>query len=189
MVFERKELHMKDSTKEQVSHTSMRVIFLDIDGVLISHRSTISFGHRPNDLTPADVAKFDPVALALLRNLCTVANIQIILSSSWRILHAWQDVGKALDLPLIDATPRLLGERGREIAHWLSNHPEVERYAIIDDDSDMLPEQKPFFVHCNGSNGFTWPEFEKLCAIFSINPHECFQGRLRELSNPALEWV
>lgn len=166
----------------------MKVIFLDIDGVLLSHRSVVAFGRWPNDLTPDDVAKFDPIALALLRNFCAASGAKIVLSSTWRILHAWQKVGDKLDLPLIDATPRMLGPRGREIAAWLSGHPEVERYAIIDDDSDMLPEQLPFFVHCDGRNGFTWPEFEKMCAIFSINPHDCFEGGLRELSKPLLEW-
>jgi hypothetical protein len=31
--------------------------------------------------------------------------------------------------------------RGEEIKAWLHQHPEVTRYAIVDDDSDMLPEQ------------------------------------------------
>ena len=37
--------------------------------------------------------------------------------------------------------------RGEEIQDWLDNHPEVEDYAILDDDSDMLPEQFAKFHH------------------------------------------
>jgi hypothetical protein len=37
--------------------------------------------------------------------------------------------------------------RGDEIQDWLNNHPEVEDYAILDDDSDMLPEQFAKFHH------------------------------------------
>lgn len=28
-------------------------------------------------------------------------------------------------------------ERGEQIAEWLAEHPEVTRFAIVDDDSDM----------------------------------------------------
>lgn len=166
----------------------MKVVFLDIDGVLLSHRSVVALGRWPNDITPGDIAKFDQIALALLRNFCTAAGAALVLSSTWRITHPWRDVGQALQLPLVGQTPRLLGPRGKEIAAWLADHPAVERYAILDDDSDMLPEQLPFFVKVPGDNGMTWPEFEKLCAIFSLNPHDCFAGRLPQLSKPALEW-
>ena len=37
--------------------------------------------------------------------------------------------------------------RGQEIQDWLDTHPEVEDYAILDDDSDMLPDQFAKFHH------------------------------------------
>lgn len=37
--------------------------------------------------------------------------------------------------------------RGEEIQDWLDNHPEVEDYAILDDDSDMTEEQFAKFHH------------------------------------------
>src|SRR3546814_15668556 len=36
--------------------------------------------------------------------------------------------------------------RGGEIAEGLRRHPEVSVYAIVDDDSDMLPEQRHAYV-------------------------------------------
>ena len=42
---------------------------------------------------------------------------------------------------------------GGRTGEWLSRHPEVERYAIVDDDSDMLPEQMPFFVRTSAETG------------------------------------
>jgi hypothetical protein len=45
--------------------------------------------------------------------------------------------------------------RGEEIQDWLDNHPEVEDYAILDDDSDMLPEQFSKFHHCDPWFGLT----------------------------------
>jgi hypothetical protein len=36
-------------------------------------------------------------------------------------------------------------ERGKEIKAWLEAHPDVTRYAIVDDDNDMLPEQQEHY--------------------------------------------
>jgi hypothetical protein len=37
-------------------------------------------------------------------------------------------------------------ERGHEVQYWLDEHPEVERYVILDDDNDFLPHQRGNFV-------------------------------------------
>lgn len=52
-------------------------------------------------------------------------------------------------MPMLDS----LGVRGHEIQAWLDKHPEVEKYAILDDDSDMLPEQMPNFFKTTFQNG------------------------------------
>lgn len=150
-----------------------KVLFLDLDGVLNSHRSCVAFGDFPHGLDPVAVAKFDPVGLALVRHFCKATGVSVVLSSSWRILHPWAEVGAALQLPIIDATPRLAGPRGNEIAAWLAAHPEVEQWAILDDDSDMLESQLPRFVRTPHSDGLTWAAFEQLCSLFAITPLEC----------------
>ena len=45
--------------------------------------------------------------------------------------------------------------RGDEIQEWLDEHPEVEKYAIIDDDDDMLPEQEENFFQTDFQTGLT----------------------------------
>ena len=45
--------------------------------------------------------------------------------------------------------------RGEEIQKWLDETPEVEDYAILDDDSDMLSEQMDKFYHCDGYFGLS----------------------------------
>lgn len=45
--------------------------------------------------------------------------------------------------------------RGREIAKWLSEHLEVTKYAILDDGSDFLPEQKPVHFKTTWEKGLT----------------------------------
>lgn len=154
----------------------MRVLFLDIDGVLNSTRTCVALGDFPHDVTPKGLALFDQVALKLIRALCHVGDIQIVLSSSWRIIHDYQELAVKLDLPIIDHTPNRWDPgqvRGHEIQAWLDEHPEVEKYVIVDDDSDMLEEQKASFVKTFHEDGLTWAPFCKLCDLFGVNPHDC----------------
>lgn len=153
----------------------MRVLFLDIDGVLNSTRTSVAHGGYPHELTHTEA--FDWVAIKLLQRLCDSSGIQVVLSSAWRLTHDHKDVAKAFDLPIIDRTPSLLGCRGDEIQHWLDNHVEVTNYAILDDDPDMLESQEPHFIHTRGSEGMTWADFSRLCQIFGESP---FSGEVRQ---------
>ena len=155
-----------------------RVLFLDLDGVLNSSRTCLAFGDYPHGLDDASVAKFDPVSLRLVRNLCRAAGLVIVLSSAWRRIHKFSDVAAALDLPIVGATPMSeTGFRGGEIAEWLADHPEVSSWAIIDDDTDMLPGQLPRFVRTAGQDGMLWSDFARLCALFGVTPIDCSPRR------------
>lgn len=165
----------------------MKVVFLDIDGVLNSHRTCIAFNGYPHDLTAADLGMFDLVALGLIRNIVETARAKIVLSSSWRLTHHWAAVGTALDLPIIDETPRLTGPRGAEIAWWLGRHPEVETFAIIDDDADMLDGQLSCFVHTSGFDGFTWANAERLSSILGVSVYDATSSRMR-IASSTLDW-
>lgn len=153
----------------------MKVLFLDIDGVLNSVKTCVANGGYPMELH--HTAAFDWHAIKLLQRLCDSEGVQVVLSSAWRINHAFADVGKAFGLPIIDRTPSLCGPRGAEIADWLTKHPEVVHYAIIDDDSDMLPDQMRCFVQTSGFEGMTWADYQKLCAMFGA---DAYAGAPRE---------
>lgn len=143
----------------------MKILFLDIDGVLNSQRSAYAFGGFPFDVDKHR-NRFDEVAIALVRNICTAAGAQIVLSSSWRTDKDWQRIGRSLNLPIVDRTPYLHpGPRGVEIAAWLAEHPEVECYAILDDDGDMLDEQRPFFVQTTHQDGLTFALAGRLAVL------------------------
>lgn len=165
-----------------------KIVFLDIDGVINSHRSCIAFGGYPHEVVGFHRAMFDEVALALIRGIVKKAEAAVVLSSSWRTTHGYQEIAAALELPIIDRTPSLLGERGKEIAAWLVAHPEVECYAIIDDNSDMLPEQMPFFVHTSMYDGFAWKDAEKLAGLLGIHIYDVNHPRLKHPGPPALAW-
>jgi hypothetical protein len=153
----------------------VKVLFLDIDGVLNSQRSCIAFGGFPHEVTGFHREMFDEVALRLIRGIVKQADAKVVLSSSWRITHAYDYVGKHLELPIIDATPTRWepGQvRGHEIAAWLEAHPEVESYVIVDDDPDMLPEQMERFVHTNNFNGFEWAHAARMAELFGIDLYD-----------------
>ncbi len=137
----------------------MKIVFLDIDGVLNSVRTAFATGGYPHHFSPSDLCKFDPIAVGLMRKLCQLAPCEIVISSTWRLHYSANEIGQALDLPVIGCTPtgqNRLGRkaiRGQEIADWLRDHAEVTHYAIIDDDIDMLPDQQKNFVHIDGTEG------------------------------------
>lgn len=136
---------------------TLRVLFLDIDGVLNSSAylkaNPDSFDRSgPN----AYLSMFDPVACARLQVVLTVTGAKIVISSSWRHVHTIDEIrgylaAKGITAEVIDFTPigynpDLPGDdsfgtsmtcRGHEIAAWVDAHPELESYAVVDDNSDM----------------------------------------------------
>ncbi len=150
----------------------MKVLFLDIDGVLNSERTAHALGGFPHGFDASNLEKFDHAAIGLIRRLCEECSVSIVLSSSWRILHSTEEVANGLDLPIFDATPGGGGHRGTQIKEWLDAHPEITTYAIVDDDSDMLPEQLPHFVHTTCKNGFLLEHYGDLYRLFGETKKE-----------------
>lgn len=123
----------------------MKVLFLDIDGV-VNSRATTSF---KNKLYPVD-----PHMAFMVGKIQLDTDCQVVLSSSWRHHPDGVAAVEKSIVKIYDKTPMLnAGVRGHEIQAWLDKHPEVERYAILDDDSDMLPEQLPNFFKTTFQNG------------------------------------
>lgn len=147
----------------------MKVLFLDIDGVVNSDRSAFALGGYPHDFTPPDLVKFDHVALGLVRRLCRDLNVQIVLSSTWRYHFPVWKVAEGLDLPIFDCTPMPeyceYANRGHEVAAWLTKHPEVTSWAIVDDINAFLPGQQDRFVQTNDKYGLTLENYARLAQI------------------------
>lgn len=144
------------------------IIFLDFDGVLNSLGSTlVSSNHN----------YFSPISIGLMQRLAVEADARIVVSSAWRIGN---DVGQLKDILLnaggngglskrvMDKTGRSTdGIRGKEIAEWLNTAGHKGRYVIIDDDSDMLPEQLSNFVQTTYRDGFGVVEYVKALSIIA----------------------
>ena len=167
----------------------MKILFLDVDGVLDSWRTSIAFGGMPFNIVGRDRAMFDEVAIRLIAAICERAGAQIVLSSAWRREDYWQDIGPALGLPIIDRTPWVFnGYRGDEIAAWLGEHAQVERYAILDDMADAGVGHEGRFIRTSMKEGFTYANAEKLAELLGIRIHDCCSRPLPPADVPALDW-
>lgn len=152
------------------------VIFLDIDGVLNSERSCLAFDGYPwspifsDDPEECDWHKFDDVAIGLLRRVVAKTGAVCVLSSSWRVGMSEDDLSALaarLGVPIVGCTRRdeRNEKRGEQIRDWLAENPLVTAYAILDDDDDMLEEQKPYFVHVCYKSGFSLNDYMRLFEI------------------------
>ena len=125
----------------------MKILFLDIDGVV--NCSSTNF---KTSLWPLDRYMAFLVGRIVLETDC-----KVVLSSSWRHHPEGFAVVEKHIVPILDKTPELslTTIRGKEIQDWLDRHPEVTRYAILDDDYDMLPNQKDNFFPTSWGTGLT----------------------------------
>lgn len=130
----------------------MKVIFLDIDGVMNNHDSIKAANKRGHDA--AGIRGWDRESVRQLKRIVEETGAKIVISSAWRLNisnrrseHAVSAGFEMYDIPqFLSVTPNFPREvRGLEIRKWMDGF-DVESYVILDDDSDMLPEQMPFFV-------------------------------------------
>lgn len=112
-------------------------LFLDIDGVVNSYRTKQRFG---------GFIGIDPELAAKVKRIITETGCKVVLSSTWRLDEKSQNHVKEKVCNFIDVTVSLpgLAIRGQEVRQWVETHPEVKRYAILDDTDDFL-EGQPLF--------------------------------------------
>lgn len=168
----------------------MKIIFLDIDGVL-NYTNWYVSDRNPGNLNGQE-GDIDPLCVDRIVRICKETSAKIVISSDWRI--SWQGTLSRLERAgfpkglIIDKTPELawlkLGRhdymlsdddkgyefsRGREIDLWLEAHPECENFVIIDDRRDFTEEQSPHLVHVNSMFGLTDDDAD--IAIMTLNHH------------------
>ena len=139
---------------------AVRVVFLDIDGVLQPTTSQKRFDHDLEALRESLAGRYGPEylevneydlgavvhdwhagAVARLRALCEDHDARIVVSSDWRLRRSvaqLQALFRLHDLHhlIVDRTSDAGGAphyRAGEVKQYLDTHPEVERFVIIDD--------------------------------------------------------
>ena len=149
-----------------------KILFLDIDGVLNSedwYENSYKRGELNDDL--------DPVLVKRLNKL----DCEVVISSSWGCNdgQTWKALRrKGFNLKVIGYTEHYeIGSdwivRGNSIKKWLEENIGYDynkkcRYAILDDDGDMLLEQKDHFVQTDFRHGVTDEHIKKLIKILDL---------------------
>lgn len=147
----------------------MNIVFLDIDGVI--NTLQIDENLQPY-LGNEETGPNNIQAIRWLNKLCLSCHAKIVISSSWRHMgfQKCRDClyasGLSKDIEIIDFTPTTFGERGEEIGLWLKVHPEVERFVILDDDTDMAGLEE-HLIKCNQHIGFSADEYNQACCLLS----------------------
>ncbi len=151
----------------------LKLIYLDIDGVMCTHRACAAIGEM------GTMDYLDPIACKLVENLITEFSAKVVISSTWRITRCKREMYQLFRCaghhilanaihgrwrtPELNGYTGFAGKRGREIESSLSeieNHEHVTAYVILDDDSDMLDYQQPFFVKCDTYDGLGFWGYE-----------------------------
>ena len=139
----------------------MKVLFLDIDGVL---------------RTTGDMDILETALILNLKRIVEETGVKIVLSSDWRKKNLYFKMAEQqlgfFGLEIFDVTPILLPGllsakcRWQEIKEWLKNK-EVERFVIVDDDVDaMISEDPDTFFFMDWEKGLTREKAEEIIKFF-----------------------
>jgi len=147
----------------------MKIIFLDIDGVL--NKGLVEGNSRKDDILRDEAYGFMNKSLVNnLNKLTQKTGAKIVISSSWRCetLEENEQMLKAfgIEAECVGSTPRLSGPciyRGNEIEAWIYEYQdlikchywEFKEYIILDDDSDMLLSQAHHFIQTDPWSGLS----------------------------------
>lgn len=174
----------------------MRVIFLDVDGVLNKAGCKVK--------TPSGFYFVEDDKLLLLKELVEKTNAKIVLSSTWR--QGWEDLNngvdsidsrdfvllrdklKEFDLDLYDYTScPITSDRGSKIKEWLSKHfEEVDSILVLDDESNIKPFNK-FFVRTSFSDGLKEKHVKKSVEVLLQDDFKEW-ARKKELFKEDTQW-
>ena len=167
------------------------LIFLDFDGVLNTENHFAKMTVEGVPTRDYYGPKFDPKAVANLQKIIEATDAWIIVSSSWRYmglkdlqrmwtdrnlpgwiagitpLHTDDDKLLETDLSQLDEiTPEMFSSsRGNEIKAYFNEMPgnssDSQRYVILDDLNEVLPEQESHFIRINPIVGITEEDVER----------------------------
>jgi len=160
----------------------VKVLFLDIDGVLNSTRFMVERAKAGTweSADPKDWTNMlDPIAVAILNRVVGATGCKIVISSSWRVAHPFDHIGLFMrkagfvgevigqTAQYVRISSDVYGGRSVEIVSWLTDHPEVESFAIVDDGSDAGIGMESRFVDTWLSVGLTNEDADRLIEILN----------------------
>ncbi len=137
----------------------MKLLFLDIDGVLTSDDTLMS-----NTL----LYPFSPTCVEILNMILRTHQVKIVLTSSWRTVFDAEKQNQifkengVIQMPYGQTKDLGYDNRAKEIKAYLKNR-KVSRFVILDD--MKIEGLDKYFVHTNPSTGLTQNDLEKVNAI------------------------
>lgn len=104
----------------------MKVIFVDVDGVLNSDDFIDSVKGKQD---------IDIKTVLLLKRAIEETGAKIVMDTSFRYTQSFLKVQEMLlqNGIMFDKTPFIDNERGKEIKQYLSKHKDIEDYILLDD--------------------------------------------------------
>lgn len=128
----------------------MKIIFLDVDGVLNTHEIRLS----------SDWPPISGDHILILKRIIDTTNAKIVVSSDWRRrpenLSTLKEELAKFDIEILDCTPQTFGGlRSHEIKMWLQNNSDlgISDFVIIDD--LVCASIDGHFFECNDDVGLT----------------------------------
>jgi hypothetical protein len=125
----------------------MKILFLDVDGVLntqryITRKDRQFIGRKHLAKLEWEVEQIDPARISMVNQIVQETGCKVVVSSTWRKLHSIEELDSLFrilgaEFSIFDYTHILGTRRGFEIQEWLDENPQVDRFVILDDDSDM----------------------------------------------------
>lgn len=122
----------------------MKVIFLDVDGVLNAYSTNVC--------TKSGVQFVEDNLIEKLKRIIDKTGVNVVLSSDWRYDRNYEEFnGDYLELKnklaeygiaFYGFTPEIYHEnRGVEVDAYLKKHPEIDKFVILDDRCDLAPHK------------------------------------------------
>lgn len=113
-------------------------IFLDIDGVLRTHKSDLEWSQILGVPIPESVydRRFDRKIVSYINEVAGYTRAKIVVTSTWRVKHSLEELRQifrdnGISAEIVGKTDIGLN-RGEEIEQYISDN-EIESYVVIDD--------------------------------------------------------
>jgi hypothetical protein len=164
----------------------VKIIFLDIDGVLNSATDFREAGYY--DKSPNKTEVISPGKLYILEEIVRSTDAKIVISSTWRELYSLKELhtlfmDRGWKLPVTTIIGKTEEDGGRRLHHgaistrssniskWLDSKDNVSNYVILDDveAKDFEDRHQDHLVITDVYNGINFRDMEKAIDILGRN--------------------
>ncbi len=158
----------------------MNVIFLDIDGPLLPRKMEMFHENRTSA-----IPKFEEFAIRAFNIWTRYSNAKTVFSTHWSYSFPVDELklymihnGLGLNYHEDILTPKTpSSNRANEIVWWLEQHPEVENFIAVDDDTtcrqiEEMTDVNGKWIEVDYENGLSWKNFIDGCNALNIDYEE-----------------